>query len=317
MKNPYDGGFKDLAGDHPELLLRLLGILQPGKKTQIFHVPRELQLNSVQIDHGYLIEDESGNRVELLEAITSWNARKAGSMALYAFLLWQKYKVPVHCHVMFMAEKYAPTEASERLVYETDFGLTIEMLYSCHRLWEIDPAICFEKGSEPLLAWAPLLKGGSRTIERAAAAIEQLFDFEDPEQYKPMALVSRLASLASLRYDKNAIKKFLERLEKKIMLSTDAFKVSWLYQEGLEEGRAEGKAVGKAEGEAQGIAKGKSDAIRLAIQQKFPSFGLIAELDQVERPEALDGLLLAVLEARSPAEARSALLAALNKRNVS
>ena len=71
MKNPYDGGFKDLAGDHPELLLRLLGILQPGKKTQITHVPRELQLNAVQIDHGYMIEDEFGNRIELLEAFVA------------------------------------------------------------------------------------------------------------------------------------------------------------------------------------------------------------------------------------------------------
>ncbi len=317
MKNPYDGGFKDLAGDHPELLLRLLGILQPGKKTQITHVPRELQLNAVQIDHGYMIEDEFGNRIELLEAITSWNAKKAGSIALYAFLLWQKYKIPVHCHVLFMAEKYAPAESSDRLVYETDFGLTIEMLYSCHRLWEIDPTICFEKGSEPLLAWAPLLKGGSGTIERAAAAIEQLFDLDDHEKFKPIALVSKLASLASLRYDKNAIRKFLERLEKKIMMSTDAFKVSWLYQEGLEEGRAEGKAEGKAEGEARGIAKGKSDAIRLALQNKFPALGPILELDQVERPEVLDSLLLAVLEARNPAEAHSAVLVAANQRNIS
>ena len=97
------------------------------------------------------------------------------------------------------------------------------------------------------------------------------------------------------------------------MMSTDAFKVSWLYQEGLEEGRAEGKA----EGEARGIAKGKSDAIRLALQNKFPALGPILELDQVERPEVLDSLLLAVLEARNPAEAHSAVLVAANQRNIS
>ena len=148
MKNPFDGGFKELAEDHPELLLRLLGILQSGTKTQITHVPRELQLDAVQIDHGYLIEDESGTRIELLEAITSWNARKIGAMALYAILLQRKYRVPVHCHVLFMAEKYAP-KASGHLLFESDFGLTIEIPYQSHRLWQIDPAICFEKGSEP------------------------------------------------------------------------------------------------------------------------------------------------------------------------
>ena len=97
------------------------------------------------------------------------------------------------------------------------------------------------------------------------------------------------------------------------MLSTDAFKVSWLYQEGLEEGIAKGKA----EGEARGIAKGKADAIRLALQNKFPALGHILELDQVERPEVLDSLLLAVLEARSPAEAHAAVLVAVNERNIS
>ena len=120
-----------------------------------------------------------------------------------------------------------------------------------------------------------------------------------------MAWISKLATLASLRYDRYTIKRFLERLEKKIMLSSDAFKVSWLYQEGLEEGRAEGQAKGKAEG----VVK----AIRIALQKKFPMLGAIAELDSVQGPEALDELLSAILEARSPEEARSALLAAVNQ----
>ena len=79
----------------------------------------------------------------------------------------------------------------------------------------------------------------------------------------------------------------------------------------------EGIAKGKAEGEVRGIAKGKSDAIRLALQNKFAALGPILELDQVERPEVLDSLLLAVLEAQSPAEAHSAVLVAVNQRNIS
>ena len=51
MKNPHDGDFKDLAEDHPELLLRLLGILQPGTKTQIKDILRELRIEPVLIDH--------------------------------------------------------------------------------------------------------------------------------------------------------------------------------------------------------------------------------------------------------------------------
>ena len=301
MKNPFDGGFKDLAEDHPELLLRLLGILQPGTKTQITHIPRELQLDAVQIDHGYLIADECGTRIELLEAITSWNARKIGAMALYAFLLWQKYKVPVHCHVLFMAEKYAPKTMSDHLQFEADFGLTIEIPYQRHQLWQIDPAICFEKGSEPLLAWAPLFRGNAEVFEQAAIAIERLFYLGNIEEHKPVALISKLATLASLRYDKNTIKRFLERLEKKIMLSSDAFKVSWLYQEGLEEGRAEAK-IGM---------------LRHALQKKFPSIGPIPELDHWPRPEVLDNLLFEIMEAQTLEKARSVILAALNSNKVS
>ena len=157
-----------------------------------------------------------------------------------------------------------------------------------------------------MLAWAPLFKGDEKVFEQATIAIERLFSLGNIEEHKPVTLISKLATLASLRYDKNTIKRFLERLEKKIMLSSDAFKVSWLYQEGLEEGRAEGQAKGKAEGVVR--------AIRIALQKKFPMLGAVAELDSVQRPEALDELLSAILEARSPEEARSALLTAVNQR---
>lgn len=82
MKNPYDGGFKTLAEDHPELLLRLLGILAPGKKTQVTNVLRELSLDPVQIDHAYLLDDST---IVHFEAITSWDARRIGRLALYHY----------------------------------------------------------------------------------------------------------------------------------------------------------------------------------------------------------------------------------------
>ena len=59
MKNPYDGGFKILAEDHPELLLRLLGIVAPGEKPHITSVLRELQLDALQIDHAFILDNAS------------------------------------------------------------------------------------------------------------------------------------------------------------------------------------------------------------------------------------------------------------------
>lgn len=313
MKNPHDGAFKDLAEDHPELLLRLLGILQPGTKTKIKHVLRDLRLNEVHIDHAYRMEDDTGSWVEMFEAITSWHAEKIGTMALYNFLIQHKEDLPVFNHVLFMAEKYAPKDLPDRLVHEGKSGLRIEVPYQAHRLWEVDPALCFEPACEELLPWAPLLKGGLAEFERTTVAMERLFeDREKAGALKPAVLVSKLASLASLRYDKSAIKWFLERLEKKIMLSTDAFKVSWLYQEGLEEGKAEGIAAGKAEGKAEG----KSEAIRIILSDRFPALGLAAELNHV-RPESLDTLLTAILKAQNPEDARAAILVAVDANKAS
>ena len=294
MKNPHDGDFKDLAEDHPELLLRLLGILQPGTKTQIKDILRELRIEPVLIDHAYLMENEGGKWIVHFEAITSWNRKQIGSMALYQFLLKRQEKIPVISYIVFMAEKYAPKTLPGRLVYEEDDGLRIEAPYKVIRLWEVDPALAFEPGSEPLLAWVPLLKGDNAEFERATVAIGRLSESAAGLACKPDVLVSKLASLASLRYDKNAIKGFLEKLEKRIMLSTEAFKVSWLFQEGKAEGKAEGKL----------------EAIRIALAAKFPGLEIVHELDQIHRPELLDDLLDAIMKAQSPDDVRSAILSA-------
>ena len=288
MKNPHDGDFKDLAEDHPELLLRLLGILQPGTKTQITNILRELRLEPLAIDHAYLMENETGKWVAHLEAVSKWNLKQTGSMALYQFLLKRQEKLPVVSHVIFMAEKYAPRATPECLVYEDEDGRRIEAPYNVIRLWEMDPALAFEPGCEPLLAWVPLLKGGLAEFERATEAIARLAE--------PYVLRSKLVSLAALRYDKDTIKGLLGRLEKQIMLSTDALKVSWLYQEGWEEGKAEGKF----------------ESIRIALTTKFPGLDVGRELSQIRSHEIFDDLLAAILRSHSADEVRSVILTAVN-----
>ena len=84
------------------------------------------------------------------------------------------------------------------------------------------------------------------------------------------------------------------------MISIDAFKVSWLYQEGLDEG--------KAEGEAKGLLEGKRAALRLALATKFPT-EQFPEVDQLQQPEALDHLLLVAIKADGADQVRAAMLA--------
>jgi len=290
MKNPFDGGFKSLAEDHPELLLRLLGIVAPGAKTRITSLLRELQLNAVQIDHAYVLDDAS---IVHFEAISNWDARRVGRLGLYRFLLRQKYRVPVVSYVVLMAEKHAPTELPELLSYDDGDGLWVQTVYKAVRLWEIDPAIAFEPDGQPLLPWVPLLKGGAADFQRAAGAIEYLFANRNP-LYDPILLTSQLASLAGLRYDKEAIRQFLQRLLRKNMIPLDVFKVSCFYQEG------------KAEGEING----KRAVLRLMLRRKFPGEEF-PEIDQIHQAEALDGVVSAAIDAEDVEQVRGAILAVI------
>lgn len=300
MKTPYDGRFKILAEEYPDLLLRLFGIIASGTKTQLIDILRELHLDPVQVDHVYRIGDE---RLVHFEAITSWHNDRVPRLALYRFLLGQKFSLPVSSYLVLMAEKCTPRSFPERIVYEENDGFRIEAPYQVIRLWEIDPSLAFEPGCEPLLPWVPLLKGGEAEFEQAAIAIERLS--EDPARapYPLDVMVSNLAALATLRYDKEAISLFLERLREKIMMSTELFTESWLYQDG--------KAQGKAEGKAEGLLAGKRQAVRLALHQRFPDCGELTELDRLDRPETLDMLLITALQARSSDEALAAIAEAL------
>jgi predicted transposase YdaD len=307
MKTPYDGRFKILAEEYPDLLLRLLGIVGPGMKTQPIDLVRELQLDPVQVDHVYRIGDEDSGRLVHFEAITSWRTQRIPLLALYHLLLLRKFKLPVSSYVVLMAEKYAPKTLPVRVVYEEPDGLRIDTPYEVIRLWEIDPSVAFEPGCEPLLPWVPLLKGGAAEFAQASAAIERLFDHPEQAPYAVDVMVSNLATLATLRYDKDAISHFLERLVTKIMLSTDLFTESWLYKDG----EAAGRAAGRAEGEAKGEAKGKRASLLLALKHKFPAIAPPPEISQIDSSEELDQLLVAILEAHNADEARAAIQAAV------
>src|SRR5580698_6689170 len=120
MKAPYDGRFKILAEEYPDLLLRLLGIVGPGMKSQPIDIVRELQLEPVQVDHVYRIGDGDSARLVHFEAITSWQPQRIPTLALYCFLLKRKFKLPVSSYIVLMAEKYAPKTMPERVVYEEE-----------------------------------------------------------------------------------------------------------------------------------------------------------------------------------------------------
>lgn len=84
---------------------------------------------------------------------------------------------------------------------------------------------------------------------------------------------------------------------------TDMFEESWLYKEGV--------AAGLAKSEAKGVLIGKRGAIAVALQKRFPAEAF-PDLDRIENPADLDAIFLTAMDARSAAEIRAAIEAALS-----
>jgi hypothetical protein len=310
-KTPFDGRFKILAEDYPELLLRLLGIVDAGTRREVVHVLRELQIDPMEVDHVYRIGDEVSGRLVHFEAISRWQTSRTSRLALYQLLLKHKFKLPVASFVVLMAEKYAPKRTPARVVYEEDDGFRIEAPYRVIRLWEVDPAVAFEPGCEALLPWAPLLKGGLAEFERAAAEIERLTEHPERAPYPVPVMVNNIATLATLRYDRDVIRQLLEHLRRETMLSTEVLKVSWLYKDGVKAGEKRGLKKGLEKGLKKGLLEGrlaaKRESLRLAIDNRFPGIGPLPQIDHIDQLEVLDKLLIAVLQGGSAEDLRAAV----------
>lgn len=296
MPTPYDGRFKLLAEEFPGLLLRLLGIVEPGCSLETIDILRELQLDPVQVDHVYKI---GGDRLVHFEAITSWRTDRVPKLALYRFLMRQKYALPLDSYIVLMAKRYAPRTLPKRIVYEEHDGFRIEAPYQVIRLWEIDPAIAFEPGCEALLPWVPALNSTPSEVARATAAIQHLTQHPEQAPYSVDTMIGNLAALASLRYGKLEARKLIEKLQRKIMLSTDLFTDSWLYKDG--------KAEGEAIGEAKGKLEGKLEDLRTAFQLRFPEASLPPEIETLSNLDTVQQAFRAVLQAANAAEATEAV----------
>ena len=315
---PFDARFKILAEEYPELLLKLLGIVDLDTPREVVHLLRELQLDPLEVDHVYRIGSGKSGKLVHFEAITRWEPARTSRLALYRLLLKHKFNLPVSSYVVFMAQKYVPKRLPKRVIYKEPDGFRVEAPYRVIRLWEINPELAFQPGGEPLLPWVPLLRGGRAEFQRAVEEIARLTAHPAEAPYGVPVMVSNIATLATLRYDKEVINQLLDHLRSKTMLSTEVLKVSWLYKDGVKEGRKrgrkdgrkEGRQEGRQEGLQEGKLAGKRESLRLALDSRFPSIGTLPQLDHIDRLEVIDQLLAAVLKARSLKEVRAAILLA-------
>ena len=149
-----------------------------------------------------------------------------------------------------------------------------------------------------MLPWVPLLKGGEAEFAEATLAIEKLAERQGHPPFPVEAMVSNLAALAALRYDKDEIRRFLKKLQERIKMSSDVFTDTWLYQDGKAEGRTEGKREGRTEATLK--------ALRTVFELRFPGVAFPL-LETVPDPATLEAALRAVVQASSAEEALAAI----------
>lgn len=300
MKNPYDGRFQDLAEDHPELVLRLVNAIAPGTKPIIARIPRRLRSNPVEIDHGFLLRTNESQHIAHIEAFSRWKSDRIGTLAVYNFLLKQRYKTSVDSVILLMLEKHAPRRIPAALVWQDSDGQRVETPYRTVKLWEVPPEIAFEPGGEPLLDWVPWMKGGLEATEAAIGRIDEFRKHPNEAPYPPDVMASNLALAVASRYDKDKIRDILERLkEKNVLIPKEVFTESWVYRDGVAEGRAEGRVEGQLQA--------KRDAVASVLKRRFPSIARPAGLDKITDLEKLDRLFDRLVDARTESGAEAAI----------
>lgn len=111
--------------------------------------------------------------------------------------------MPVESVLILLAEQHAPRVIPSE--HAVSLGsVTIRAHYRVIRLWELDPAPVFTMGRSHWLPWVSLMKASQEEIRRAAERVAAAND---------QKLTAQFAILGSLRYDKDELRRLLERFQ--------------------------------------------------------------------------------------------------------
>jgi predicted transposase YdaD len=293
-RKPFDDAFKDLAEQDAAALLTLIGALPPG--ATVTPLPREVSVQALLPDQPYEVSVEGRKHVVHFEAQTYYDRELPYRIVDYDVRLWLKYRLPVYSYVLVFVADGMPPNAPESLAVDAGW-LSVSARYRVVGLWQLSAADALAMGSESLLPFVPLMRGGEEELRRSAEALQAVAD-----EVRRRELALHFVMVGSLRYPREDLFDILEEV-KMLPIPHDLIRRSEMYQYILDEGRAEGLQRGREEGREEGRQEGRQEAEQEARQvmldllrrfaaRRFPGLTLGAEVEQIRDLEAIEQVCL-------------------------
>jgi predicted transposase YdaD len=277
-RKPFDDAFKDLAEQDAAALLALIGALPPG--ATVTPLPREVSVQALLPDQPYEISVEGRKHVVHFEAQTYYDRELPYRIVDYDVRLWLKYRLPVYSYVLVFVPDGMPPAMPDALAVDAGW-LSVSARYKVVGLWQLSAAAALALGSESLLPFVPLMRGGEEELRRSAEALQAVTD-----EVRRRELALHFVMVGSLRYAREDLFDILEEV-KMLPIPHDLIRRSEMYQYILEEGRQEGRQ--EAEQEARQVML---DLLRRFAERRFPGLTLDAEVEQIRDLEAIEQVCL-------------------------
>jgi len=269
---------------------------------EIVSLPREVLAPALEVDHLYRLRNGQEERLVHLEFQTHYKLDLPDRLVRYSMLLHLKYRLPVACVLVLLAERNAPAVVPDSHQFESG-GLTMRLDYRVVRLWEIDGGPVLAMDKDRILPLVPLLNVSDEQLGRA---VERVARSEDE------ACVSEFLLLGGLRYDGDRLRELLETAFMNI-LTPELIEESsfyWLVRDlAVKNITAEVRAEITAKVTAKAHITGARRALRRVLKVRFPGLERASELGKINDLDRLESLIEVAAGETDRAKMESALRA--------
>jgi predicted transposase YdaD len=275
----FDSAFKILAEDDPRGLLFLFTGVSLTEDVTIEPLPREVNAPALQVDHVYRVRMGAREWIWHIEVQTHYKSDLPQRMLRYDLLLALKYPgVEIRSTLVILAERGTPRSVPTKAKVNLG-GLRLQSRYQVIRMWKLDPKPALKSERTGLLPWVGLMKASPEEFLTALQRVEASGDSK---------LRAQAVLLGGLRYDREGIRKLLERISN-MFITKEILRESSVSKDFIreleEEAIASGMAKGMEEGVKHGVEQGRVDearrVIRTFVSVRFPALGDLPELDHV------------------------------------
>ncbi len=305
QQQTYDNLFKRMIeGQFEEIVPLLFSALDPK-------ILRELNIEALlpprRMDRVYLSKTAKGKVIFHIEVEMSPRGRKAISrrLLIYHSLLIEKYNTEEGEEIIVITLVVYPFDipGGEPVLIEKYGGEKI--LYFCYRelsLRAIDAPTFVQARPIPLYGWLPAMGGVS--LELLMNAIEDMIKYYhgDDDSLRD----ELLCFLALLNRAKPLPNDEMEQVLRRISMHDPLLEEDpW-----VQEYAAKREAKAEAKGRAKEKIKNMRESVKTVVETRFPLLCKLAmeRVEQMEDPDELKGVLIAMSAATSEPDARQYLL---------